>query len=271
MTSYLSAEQVDTLLKPIHPKRVLSRSGMAYVEAADIKAELSRIFGFARWSSEVIEQKCLFDTAVKMSNDKPGFNVCWHSIVRLTVHAKDGTELATYTEGHVGDSTHPIRSEAHGNAVTNSESYALKRCAIALGSQFGLSLYQKGSLTEIVRWTLNDPRKDQEPTAEAPTDDVPEVVAESLEVEPVPEVRQTNQPVAEPEESEQRVEAANHIREQALEAKTSKQITALMLDASRQSLFNMTVDSATGPFRVALKQFLDNQLKLVAAGSRVTA
>lgn len=270
--TYLNAMQVDTLLKPINKNRVLSRSGMAYVEAHDIKAQLSRIFGLANWSSEVIEQKCLFDTQVTMSNDKPGYNVCWHSIVRLTVCALDGSPLAVYTEGHVGDSTHPVRSEAHGNAVTNSESYALKRCAIALGSTFGLSLYNKGSLDEIVRWTLNDPRREDSPVAGVVEDDAPKVEAESLQPDPVPEVRETNRPEpAADVESDVRVAQANAIRAEALEAKTAREITQLMVAAGRQSLNNIMVDSAVGPHRIALKQFLDNQIKTVAAASRVAS
>ena len=58
---YLTREQVELLLKPIHKKRVHVRDGMAYVEAFDIKAEMTRVFGFARWSSVVTEQVLLFE------------------------------------------------------------------------------------------------------------------------------------------------------------------------------------------------------------------
>jgi hypothetical protein len=44
-----------------------------------------------------------------------------------------------------------------------------------------------------------------------------------------------------------------------------------MVKAARLSLNNIEVDSVTGPHRVALAQFLDNQVKLLAAGTRVTA
>jgi Rad52/22 family double-strand break repair protein len=187
---HLTKQQVDLLLKQIHSKRVLTRANMAYVEAHDIKAELNRVFGFANWCSDVQEQHMIFEDEVTMGNNKHGWNVAYRSLVRLTICALDGTYLASYTEGHVGDSTHPVRSEAHGNALTNSESYALKRCAVMLGDQFGLSLYNKGSLAPIVRWTLQAPPEETEEQKEATDREPADVHPESLEVEPEPEVRE---------------------------------------------------------------------------------
>jgi hypothetical protein len=159
MTSYFSAEQVNQLLKPINGKRVLARDGMSYVAAHDVKAHLNRVFGFGRWSSEVVEQSLVFEVEKIMGNGKPGWYVCYRSVVRLTVCAPDGTQCAVYTEGHVGDNTGPTRGDVHGNAVANSESYALKRCAAMLGDQFGLSLYEKGSTRPLVGDTLVHPAK----------------------------------------------------------------------------------------------------------------
>ena len=80
---------------------------------------------------------------------------------RWIFHLRRGV---TFHDGsHVGESTHPVFGEAHGNALTNSETYALRRAAINLGDQFGLSLYNKGSLEAIVRWTLVRPEQAADP------------------------------------------------------------------------------------------------------------
>ena len=50
-------------------------------------------------------------------------------------------------------------------AVKTAESDALKRAAINLGTQFGLSLYQNGSLRDVIIQTL-----DMEDAAEASTE-----------------------------------------------------------------------------------------------------
>ncbi|HEV2450752.1 MAG TPA: Rad52/Rad22 family DNA repair protein, partial [Streptosporangiaceae bacterium] len=154
----------------------------------DIRAELTRIFGFGRWSSELLDQEVICETEVKTKTytdkrtgeekgGKPAWYVVYRSRVRLTVFAPDGTLVTFHDGSHVGESTHPVRGEAHGNALTNSETYALRRAAINLGDQFGLSLYNKGSLDAIVRWTLVRPEAGAEVTA-TDTDDVPQVSAE---------------------------------------------------------------------------------------------
>jgi hypothetical protein len=174
--TYLTEEQVKILLRPIHPNRVLIRDGMSYVEGYDIRAELTRVFGFGRWSSEVLDQALLCEREVKTRGGKDAWYVVYRSRIRLTVQAPDGSPLAAFDGSHVGESTHPVFGEAHGNALTNSETYALRRAAINLGDQFGLSLYNKGSLDPIVRWTLVKPGSE---TGKANTDDVPKVSAET--------------------------------------------------------------------------------------------
>ena len=186
--TYFTDEQVKLLLKPIHPRRVRVRDGMSHVEGYDIRAELTRVFGFGRWTSEILEQAvlCERETRTKTYADKktgeqkggnPAWYVVYRSRIRLTVFAPDGTLIGFHDGSHVGESTHPVFGEAHGNALTNSETYALRRAAINLGDQFGLSLYNKGSLEPIVRWTLVRPEAGTE-AATTDTDDVPQVSAE---------------------------------------------------------------------------------------------
>lgn len=180
MTDYLTEAQVEYLLRAIQDFRVGELDGHSHVEQHDIRAHLTRVFGFARWSFDVTEQHVVREVEVTMKNQKPGWYCVAHSIGRLTICAPGGTVLATYTEGHVGQSTGPVYGDVLGNAITNSESYALKRCAIALGDQFGLSLYNGGSRHPIVAFTLVRPGN--APQADAPEPPAPE--AESLSSTP---------------------------------------------------------------------------------------
>lgn len=183
--NYLTDKQVALLLRPIHPQRVLSLKGLAYVAGHDIRAELNRVFGFCRWSEEILHQSLICESETKTSAGKNAWYVVYNSRVRLTVYAADGNYLTFYDGSHVGESTHPVRGEAHGNAITNSATYALRRAAINLGDQFGLSLYNKGSLDAIVRWTLIG-------SAPADTEDVAQVEAEeATEAEMAPPVAES--------------------------------------------------------------------------------
>ena len=74
--------------------------------------------------------------------------------VELRLHIKDLD--ATYTEAAVGSAMLPQRGEAHDMAVKTAESDALKRAAINLGDQFGLSLYKNGQTAPVVLETLAD-------------------------------------------------------------------------------------------------------------------
>ena len=168
MSNYLTGEQIAQLLKAINPLRVgKNAKGHAHVEAYEIRAHLNRLFGFARWSADVIDQRLVFEDAVTLlRKDKqtrqpiPGseyqaWSVCYRTILRLTVCAPDGSVLATYTEGATGDAQNqPSRSDAHDNALKTSESQALKRAAHNLGDQFGLSTWGKGSMAALVKRTL---------------------------------------------------------------------------------------------------------------------
>jgi hypothetical protein len=175
--TYFSAEQVGILLKPIHPRRVSNLRGMSYVEGYDVKAELNRVFGFGRWDTQILGQSLICERQVKTSKGDDAWYVAYRTSLRLTVRAPDGTEICHFEESHAGNSTHPDQGEAHGNAITNSWTYALKRCATNLGDQFGLSLYGKGSREALVRWTLVPGQ-----AAEAvgvDDDDVPQVTPEA--------------------------------------------------------------------------------------------
>ena len=163
---YLTPEQVAVLLRPIAPSRVavMSQGGtrLSYVEAWDIRAHLNRIFGFGRWSADVIDLHGIYEEQVASqaqgggSGSRPRWTCAYRATVRLTVNAPDGTVLATYTEAAAGSPMGPMpdRADAHDMAMKTAESQAFKRCAANLGTQFGLSLYDNGSTDDVVRRTL---------------------------------------------------------------------------------------------------------------------
>lgn len=162
-TSYLNAQQVDQLLRPLNPLRVHPDNGRGFphVQGFDIRATLTGIFGFARWSDEVLEQRQLFEEFEKGRNDKTGqpferWYVGWYALVRLTVYAPDGTRLATYTAGDVAGARDPVRDVAHSHAVRAAGTGGLKKAAQDLGNQFGLGLRNHEN-RHLVRATLVHP------------------------------------------------------------------------------------------------------------------
>lgn len=187
---YLSAAQMEQLLRQINARRVSKDGkGFSHVEAYDIRAHLIRIFGFGRWSEEVVEQVCTYETE-REDDKRTKWNVGYRSVVRLTVYTETGAQLAIYTEGAFGDvSNYPSRGDAHDMALKTSQSQALKRCAVNLGDQFGLSLYNRGSTTALVKVTLVSPPEPAE--GEEPAESVDSHIEElAPENEPEPDNRE---------------------------------------------------------------------------------
>lgn len=160
----LSHDQVTQLLRPINPRRVGRRDGMSHLEAYDVRAHLNRVLGFGEWSGDVLSMELLYEEPVTLKNGKDGYSVGYRCTYRLTIHATG----ATYTESATGDGQMPAfkRADAHDFAIKTAESQALKRCAINLGDQFGLSLYNQGSLDALVGRTLNMPAEPESRTAQ---------------------------------------------------------------------------------------------------------
>lgn len=169
----LTPEQYEVLLKPLAASRVAHRSqgGMqlSYLEAWDVKAHLIRIFGFGGWSADVLSAELVFED----KDEKGRWNVGYKVVMRLRIHATgDPWSDTTYTEAAVGSATLPQRGEAHDMAVKTAESDALKRAAINLGTQFGLSLYDNGSRNDVVKHTLRAPEGVTEPEPVAAPDGI---------------------------------------------------------------------------------------------------
>jgi len=146
----MNKQQYEQLLKPLNERRVAQRTQagrqFSYLEAWDVKAHLIRIFGFGGWSWDVLSTDLMFED---LKDGK--WNVGYKVLGRLRLESL----YCSYTEAAVGSATLPQRGEAHDMAIKTGESDALKRAAINLGTQFGLSLYNNGSLADVVGRTLD--------------------------------------------------------------------------------------------------------------------
>ena len=187
--STLAPGQIEQLLKPINPARVRRRDGMSYVESHDVKAHLTRIFGFGAYDSEVFDLTLLYERAGTNSRGKEAVSVGYRAGVRLTVRDPAGAVLATYTEYAAGGASgFPVSklADAHDMAMKSAASYALKRCAIHLGDQFGLSLYNDGSTAPFVGGTLVGAPEPAAPDDVAVTDETEAAAPAASETESEP-------------------------------------------------------------------------------------
>lgn len=171
--SYLTPEQVDVLLRPLNPKRVKMLDGLSHLEAWDVRATLTRVFGFGRWDEESVEPPVLlYEQETQTRKGTPAWKVAYRTHRRLTIRTPDGSLLCAFEGSAVGESIMPDfkRGDAHDMAIKTSESQALKRCAINLGTQFGLSLYDDGNTNDVVRVLLVRPGGKPDVIAADPTD-----------------------------------------------------------------------------------------------------
>lgn len=158
----ISAKQYTVLMRPLAKTRVAKRSQggkqLSYLEAWDVKAHLTRLFGFGNWDSEVIDYHHIATREYMggKDNDKEMVEVIYAARVQLTIRDENGGEVCRHSEVAVGSTSGPANmlGEHHDNAVKTAASDAIKRCAINLGTQFGLSLYDNGATNDIVKMTV---------------------------------------------------------------------------------------------------------------------
>lgn len=177
-TPEFTPEQLRWLLSPIHPSRV-SRNpkGFNHLEAWDIRRHLIRLFGFGGFDTDDIRTEL-----VHQKETKPGrWAVIYRSTVRLTVRLA-GTELGHWHGTATGAGINLPAADAHDLAIKAADSGALKRAAINLGDQFGLSLYNDGSLEPVVLSSLAHRPDEALPAADAPVKPAPDEQPPSSEV-----------------------------------------------------------------------------------------
>lgn len=150
----LTDRQLSILMGPLNRLRISKRSqggaSLSYLEAWDVKATLIRVFGFGGFSADVIQSEVLYKDHVEKQG-KNGTYKQWKVSVQSTVCLKIHQLGVSFTESAVGDGNMNDISEALDKALKTASSDALKRCAIYLGTQFGLSLYDNGSHDEVIR------------------------------------------------------------------------------------------------------------------------
>lgn len=162
---YLTPQQYEVLMRELHAgrieKRTINGSQMSYLSQQDVRAHLSRMFGLARWSAEVLESEMVIHKEAEIGKDKkPGWYIAHKVRLQLSICAPNGQIIARYTEVAIAGNKQPEEHEAMDQSLKSAASDALKRCAINLGDQFGLSLYDKGSVGKIVKITLVKPTPD---------------------------------------------------------------------------------------------------------------
>lgn len=156
----LTAEQYALLTGELHPSRVgKNPKGFSHLEAWDVRRWLIRIFGFGSFDIETVALDLVKEMeippgAIKYrnggTNDKTIWTVVYRAQVRLTIHDQFGGHVIL-EDGACGDSTNqPALGDCHDNAAKTALSQALKRCAVNLGDQFGLSLYNGGGTRAVV-------------------------------------------------------------------------------------------------------------------------
>lgn len=154
----LTDMQIERLLSGIGQSRVAETRGMSYVPQHEIRAELTRVFGFGNWDTTVHDVTMLYEEqrqGTGNNKDKTYWFAGYRCAVTLRIRDYDGLPIAEFTEYHAEENApQPNRGEAHALALTACESYALRRAAIGLGDRFGLSLYNFGSTAPIVKGTL---------------------------------------------------------------------------------------------------------------------
>lgn len=174
--SPLTDMQLKQLMTDLNQSRVSNRSQggrqLSYLEAWDVKATLIRIFGFGGFSAEADECEILrvenniprtrgygkdkvelpieYDPDGQVKYGTANFRVTAKVRVRLHIHQLE----AVYTEYASSSQTGPDIGEVSDFAIKTAESDALKRAAIYLGTQFGLSLYNDGDFGEVVKAIL---------------------------------------------------------------------------------------------------------------------
>jgi recombination DNA repair RAD52 pathway protein len=146
-----NAGQREVLLRPIMPQRVSKdRNGLSHLEGYDVESHLSRVFGFEGWDKDITKLWLIGETAVE-KNGRTGYNVTYGCQLRLTIYSPDGLVACVRDGAATGSANNlPSYGDAHDFAMKNSVTYALKVASKTLGDQFGLSLYDKGSLGPIV-------------------------------------------------------------------------------------------------------------------------
>ncbi|NIL41583.1 hypothetical protein HCB17_10655 [Salinispora arenicola] len=235
----LTPEQYQLLLQPLHRSRVgKNPKGFSHLEAWDIRRWLIRVFGFGGYrienTVELVKEIESPPGSIKYrnggSNDKTVWTVVYRAEVRLTVYDQHGGH-AVFEDVACGDATNqPSVGDCHDNAIKTAVSQGLKRCAVNLGDQFGLGLYNGGGVDAVVVRTVVDPLLAE------PADTATPMAVEDAPVRPEPGSAQEHyEPASAPPEAEPRpTPTAPGVRDWALHADRTAEGIRKAADRLRQ-------------------------------------
>ncbi|QVJ00398.1 hypothetical protein KGD82_16695 [Nocardiopsis eucommiae] len=190
----LTDQQISYLLGELRQDRVRVHQGNSYLEGWDVRRTLTRIFGFGGWELTTTELKCIREHSVPSGTDGKKFRwwATYRAQVRLAVYTRDGRKIAHFEDGSAGESSNqPSHGDCHDMAMKTALTGALKRCAVNLGDQLGLSLYRNGGTDPVVLGGLPYIKDESPEVAEGPgvaeeQTDMSEVGGPQPEPEPEP-------------------------------------------------------------------------------------
>jgi hypothetical protein len=165
--------QLRMLHGGINGNRVRNLRGMSHLEAWDVRRQLIRIFGFGGFDVETLSLDLVSERENK-TGERSRWTIVYRAQVRLIIKDTSGRVIAHFDDGAAGDAVNqPSLGDAHDLAMKTAFSQALKRCAVNLGDQFGLSLYNDGSPEPVVNFSAAHPPQEwqaSKPPAPEPDD-----------------------------------------------------------------------------------------------------
>lgn len=125
------SDTAKALQQDVSPEFVSERSGLSYVTGRYTKQRLNELFGPLGWSYKVLEVRL----------DRDNMSAFVHG--RLTVGVGTGDERVEVTKDGLalGFASGRSNNEAFDFAIAEGVTDSLKRAAVGLGQNLGLSLY----------------------------------------------------------------------------------------------------------------------------------
>lgn len=246
----LSEQQINFLLSGISANRIgRDGKGFSHVEAWDIRRHLIRVFGFGGYDTDLLSMELV--TQLEIPPDRPNgktrYTVVYRVAMTLTVKV-DGVELGHWHGAAIGDAPNqPSLADAHDLALKTADSQALKRAAVNMGDQFGLSLYNNGSLEQVVNRSLAH-MKPQEPPRALPEDP-------PVQPEPQPAVEADTAEQSEDQASQPAVSAepepVNALREKVNNSwKNVDGMRQNLLEGRKLGVLDVVVPTKNGPVKL---------------------
>jgi hypothetical protein len=153
--SLLDSDQIAMLSAGLDPDRVRvhPETGMAHLEQWDVRRTLNQVFGFCGWSDQLKSIDVAYEETRRPGPNQPA-NAWWvvyRAVVRLEIRNRRGNVVSVHDGVATGESSSLVSpGAAHDLASKTAHSQALKRAAANWGDQFGLSLYNAGSVLPVV-------------------------------------------------------------------------------------------------------------------------